>query len=409
MKIGMILNTSFPPDIRVEKEARSLQEASFDVFILCRLSRNQSPLEEWKYATIIRSELNTFNRYWGFISNNLRNIHPFWIKQISWFIKEYDIDVLHVHDLPLVKPALIAANGSLPVIADLHEVFPAALQEWVKSEKLFKKAFYKYILFNYNRWKKFEKKALNAVSKIITVTDEAKEKIQNDYSISSKKVTVISNFEPKDSIFSHQDIDSCAEWKYIKERFTIFYVGGFGAHRGLDTTIKALNLLKDKIPDLYFIIAGKGSAHYTKYLQYLVQECELDQIVHFTGWIPFESVPCIVNLSKLGLIPHNYNEFTDNTIPHKLFQFMIAGKSVIVSSCRPLKRVIEDCNAGKVFEADDPASLADKIFELYCDPELLRKLGENGRIAVMQGNYNWEYHAKRLVELYKSLIDSAEN
>jgi len=35
MNIGMILNHTFPPDIRVEKEARTLLKAGHDVSLLC--------------------------------------------------------------------------------------------------------------------------------------------------------------------------------------------------------------------------------------------------------------------------------------------------------------------------------------------------------------------------------------
>jgi len=34
MNIGMILNTPFPPDIRVEKEARALSNGGHNVFLL---------------------------------------------------------------------------------------------------------------------------------------------------------------------------------------------------------------------------------------------------------------------------------------------------------------------------------------------------------------------------------------
>lgn len=37
MNIGMILNRRFSPDIRVEKEARTLINAGYRVHLLCRL------------------------------------------------------------------------------------------------------------------------------------------------------------------------------------------------------------------------------------------------------------------------------------------------------------------------------------------------------------------------------------
>ena len=41
MNIGMILDKKFPPDIRVEKEARALDKGGFDVHLLCAREEGQ--------------------------------------------------------------------------------------------------------------------------------------------------------------------------------------------------------------------------------------------------------------------------------------------------------------------------------------------------------------------------------
>lgn len=45
MKIGMLLDKTFPPDIRVEKEARALIKAGHQIHLLAIQKRGQ-PLEE---------------------------------------------------------------------------------------------------------------------------------------------------------------------------------------------------------------------------------------------------------------------------------------------------------------------------------------------------------------------------
>lgn len=77
---------------------------------------------------------------------------------------------------------------------------------------------------------------------------------------------------------------------------------------------------------------------------------------------------------------------TDATIPHKLFQYMLEGKPVVVSSCTPLKRMVEETNNGLVFEAGNAKELADKIIDLYNNKNLRGELGKNGKKAI-QGRY----------------------
>ena len=49
--------------------------------------------------------------------------------------------------------------------------------------------------------------------------------------------------------------------------------------------------------------------------------------------------------------PHEDFEHTQTTVPHKLFQYMMGRKTVLVSDCAPLKRIIGDNEAGYVFKA----------------------------------------------------------
>ena len=81
---------------------------------------------------------------------------------------------------------------------------------------------------------------------------------------------------------------------------------------------------------------------------------------------------------------------------------MAMRKPVIVTDCKPLKRLVEECDCGIVVSSGDYDEMAEAVIRLYKDREYARKLGENGRRAVEE-KYNWENEAKKLCELYKRL------
>ncbi len=112
-----------------------------------------------------------------------------------------------------------------------------------------------------------------------------------------------------------------------------------------------------------------------------------------------------MHLADVNVIPHQSNGHTDNTVPHKLFQGMMAAKPLLVSSSAPLKRLIDQHEAGLVFSAGDSKDFADKILELYQNKDLRNQLGENGRKVSMDGQLNWETTQKTLVQLYNSLFN----
>ena len=80
-------------------------------------------------------------------------------------------------------------------------------------------------------------------------------------------------------------------------------------------------------------------------------------------------------------------------------------KPVIVSSCKPLKRIVEETQAGLVFKANDPSDLARCLECLYKNGDGIEKFGENGRRAAL-GPYSWKNDSARLLKLYYNLFDS---
>ena len=136
----------------------------------------------------------------------------------------------------------------------------------------------------------------------------------------------------------------------------------------------------------------------------LVERLQLKN-VHFLGYQPFSKFYSYMHLAAVNVIPHQSNGHTDNTVPHKLFQGMMAAKPLLVSSSAPLKRLVNQHQAGLVFSAGNPKDFADKALALYKNNELQNQLGENGRKASMDGQLNWETTQRALIQLYNSLLN----
>ena len=125
MRIGMVLmdGQGFPPDIRVEKESKSLAQAGHEVFILARKVVNNAPDTEFLQnlgATVVRVDVPKGNKLSkALFAMMVYDFH--WKEPIDRFVKSYNLQVLHVHDLEGV-PAVqnIARRRGVPVVADLH-------------------------------------------------------------------------------------------------------------------------------------------------------------------------------------------------------------------------------------------------------------------------------------------------
>lgn len=182
--------------------------------------------------------------------------------------------------------------------------------------------------------------------------------------------------------------------------FVISYIGGFGgAHRGLDTAVEAIPAILREIPNARLLLVGKGAIR--RKLEEMIAQRSLSERVTFVDWQPFEKVPSFIRASAVCLVPHQSNAHTEATSPHKLFQYMLMGKPVVVSNCRPLRRVVDETGAGVVFQAGDSHSLAQAIVGLR-DEGLRKRLGELGQRAVLS-KYNWRKTSKKLLDVYEEL------
>jgi glycosyltransferase involved in cell wall biosynthesis len=292
----------------------------------------------------------------------------------------------------------VGQSHGIPVVADLHENMPAANQVWRGSLSLPKRLVHA-IVCNDRAWRWYEQRILPQCARIIVVVPEAAERLVNG-TVPETKIAVVSNTEDE-TTFPLQPPDPDIVKRY-QDSWVISYVGSIGPHRGVDTAIRAIPLVAGRIPNLRLVLVGAKEGKYLKHLSRLVIQEGVEEQVDIVGWQPFARVGSFVSVSAACLVPHNSSEHTQTTVPHKLFQYMISGKPVIVSSVRPLRRIIEETQAGLVFESDDPASLARVLLQLYEQPELGARLALKGHRAAT-GPFAWQHDARRLRELYDEL------
>jgi glycosyltransferase involved in cell wall biosynthesis len=395
----MILQATIPPpDIRVEKEAKTLIGAGHEVHLLLERGEGELVDETVEGIRFMRAvRMGPLREIWHRYTFNFTYRDQLWRKMIERFVAGRGIEVLHVHDLPLVREAVaVGRSMGVPVVADLHENYPAGLQVWYRNRLK------KMTIYSHGRWARYERSILHEVDAIIAVIEESRERIV-DLGIPREKIFVVPNTASREREKIPVDPDITARYG---GRFVVSYIGGFASHRGLDIAIRSLPRLRDRIPGLLLVLVGDRNKGYQRYLGRLADTLGCSDLVEMTGWQPFEKIWSYIDASAVCLVPHARNPHTDTTIPHKIFQYMMAAKPVVVSDCPPLARVIRDSGAGLVFRFDDPDDLAAKILELYGNKALRGDVTRAGRRAFTE-RYNWDRTSGELIELYRVLEEDS--
>ncbi len=393
LKIGMVLERDFPttpPDLRVEKEARTLIEAGHEVHLLSLLETSVAAREQRNGVNIVRVPIPML-RIADWTPANVKS--HFYSRQSPWvqatrrFVAANRIDVLHVHDLPLVWPVATAAREmGLPVVFDMHEIYPPMVAFMRPGTG--------------DRWRpahwaaQYEDRCLRLVDHVITVVDESRQRLI-DRGVAADKISVVMNTEPNDPLLPEMHQMTAAA--YQPKDFVVTYVGTFGRIRGLERLIEAATKIYLRVPIQLLLVGGQYNQ---AELEELAVALHVRDRVNITGFVDFDSVWPFIAASDVCVVPHVKNAFTDATIPHKLFQYMRMGKPVVVSDAAPLQRIVAECNCGYIFPSGSSDELAQALEWLANHPEEGRQLGENGRQAVLT-RYNWDHDAHALLTLYQ--------
>jgi glycosyltransferase involved in cell wall biosynthesis len=401
MKIGMILERDFPttpPDIRVEKEAQSLIRGGHQVELLSLKITSTADQERIEGVNVFRVPINILCiKDWNesLVETHFHSEDSPWVDAVTNFITNRKIDVLHVHDLPLVWTASKAASfNGIPVVFDMHEIYPPMVQFMKRKTQ--------------NGWdptkwvSEYEAECLKLVDKTIVVVEESRQRLLN-MGIPNDKIAVIMNTE---DIKKMECSRHNRKWRQnLKDRFLVTYVGTFGEIRGLDMLLYATKELENEIPIHLLLVGG---AYNQPELERIAREQTMEDRVTITGWVDFKEIPDFIAMSDVCVVPHVKNEFTDATIPHKLFQYMLMGKPVIVSNAAPLKRIVEECNCGRVFSTGDIGDLSSTLFELAVSGEKRKRLGQNGLKAAL-AIYNWGNEEAVLLDTYNTIHNEKQN
>lgn len=382
MKILMVLERDFPPDLRVENEIKSLIKSGHQLTLASYTLGKKDQIMNWEGCTVYKFAMSKFIYKSSVAALKIPIYHNFWKKRIVKIIQDEKPDAIHIHDLPLAKlGSRFKAKYQLKYVLDLHENWPAFLRIAKHTNTSLGR-----LLSSNLQWEKYEITHVAASDQTIVVVDEAKERL-SALGIPDSRLTVVSNL-PVLSDFEGLLSDSAPLSNVL------FYAGGIEEHRGLQTVIQALPEIVDKIPSIQLWILGKGN--YGNTLKELALELGVTNHVVFCGHVSYQEVLSKLMQCSIALIPHLQSEHTNSTIPHKLFQYMFASKAVISSDCSPIKRILDETGAGKTYPYNSPSAFARIAIELCQNPHMLSSMGAAGKEAVLK-KYNWEA-AKILLE-----------
>jgi glycosyltransferase involved in cell wall biosynthesis len=391
MKILFILESEFPPDVRVENEMSALANSGNEIHLACSTRKNRVENEKFGNVFVHRKTMSDFIYKSSVGILKFPFYFNFWRKFIFRLCSETSYDVIHISDLPLSKIGYEAKRKfGAKLVIDLHENWPALLKTAPHTQTIAGR-----LLSDNRQWVKYEKEFLPEADKVITIIEEARDRVIN-LGIEPGKVAMVSNTINFEGL-------SIESKKNTSEGLTIFYGGAINRHRGLQIVMEAIGICKSKNININLWIVGDGS--YRKNLELLSERLGIESSVKFFGQKPFKEMLGILGEADAAIIPHIRTDNNDASSPNKLYQYMYLNKPIISSDCISLKRIINQTNTGFIYKNDSAEDLYHLLEKLSSDPRLLEEIDGNGKKAVME-QFNWNIDKQRLLKAYRELSDN---
>jgi glycosyltransferase involved in cell wall biosynthesis len=293
-------------------------------------------------------------------------------------------DIYHLHDPELLWVGLLLKLGGHRVVYDVHEDLPLYIMNKIWIPRAARRAI---SLAS----KAAERVGARIFDAVIAATPSIAERFPRE------KTVVVQNFP-------HVRIAQPPEPGPVESRrYAFAYVGGLTVAQGVREMVTvAANLGGDRKA----VLAGWFDAEEHD-VELELMASEGWKRVDYLGGVTHEVAINAIRNSVCGLvIDHPISNYLDS-YSTKMFEYMACGVPVVCSDFRFWVRLISDADCGIAVNPFDPAAATAAIEKLLNDPDEARRLGENGRRAIL-GRYNWETEFVKLDALYDRLAVGPE-
>lgn len=384
MRACMVAYTFYEPDNRVRRYAETLVRRGDQVDAIVLRQPGQQTRD-------VVSGVNVFKIQGRKVNEKIKIQYLFKLllflfksacklTQLHWH-KKYD--VVHIHSVPdfEVFATLFAKLTGAKVILDIHDIVPELFAGKFKAGK--DSMFFKLLLW--------VERISMAFADHVIVANHIWFKRLIERSVAPEKCSVVMNY-PDPSIFTIRKKAGDSTDKFI-----MIYPGTLSIHQGLETAIKAVDLIKNDIPDLEFHIYGKGTDE--EYFIKLVHKLKLEKRVIFRSIVPIEMLPRLMADADLGVEPKFKRSFGNEAFSTKILEFMTVGIPVIASDTMVHTHYFDETMV-KFFRSEDENDLAHCITLLKKEEKLRRQLVKNAFKYIEKNSWNTKKNT------YLNIVDS---
>jgi glycosyltransferase involved in cell wall biosynthesis len=240
-----------------------------------------------------------------------------------------------------------------------------------------------------------ERWTLNQTDAVLVVSSELRKHVLS-LGVRPERIHIVPNgVDPAQFKPGKPDSKLRRKWK-LNGAPVLGFVGGLRPWHGVEILPDLLARLNKSKRPIQLVIAGDGQLRSGLERQFKQREL-LDHIT-FTGALPHEQLPGIIQQFDIALAPYPKHTHDFYFSPLKLFEYMACGIPVVAANLGQITEVISDGKTGLLYEPGELDALANRCEKLLGDSRLRARIGA-AAAAVIRREFTWDKNAARVAEL----------
>ena len=242
------------------------------------------------------------------------------------------------------------------------------------------------------------------VDHVIALTNYTRNEIMAHCGILAGKISVLPHGD-YEALFSRYGCNDALAKKVRQKaagRKIIAFLGHIRPYKGLEVFIDAFGLIKQRMSQSFFLVAGSVLIGDKKDLEEkLAKSCKPEDIWTDLRFVPVEDIKAYLSVIDVLVQPYISASQSGNTV-----MAYAAGVPVISTNVGGLAEMTEDGKTGYVIAPGDPQAIADAIIKCF-EADNYEKMSRNARRAAAE-QFNWEKIAEQTAAIYRRFETTAQ-
>ena len=298
-------------------------------------------------------------------------------KALRRIIKQLKPDIVYAHSSKAGALARIADLGLKNKVIYNPHGWAFNMQQSAKKKEMYK-------------W--VEKISAHFCDKIVCISDAERESALREKICKPSKLQVIYNGIDLEEIEKAASM-SRAQLGIPEDAFVVGMVGRLSKQKAPDTFVKAAKLIKEKIPNAFFLMVGDGELR--GQVENLIHQYDLGSSFLITGWV--DNPTAYMKIMDVGMLLSRWEGF-GLVLP----EYMACGVPIVATNVDAIPNIIKDGVNGMLVNKDSFVGVQKVCTGLKNDTELKDRIIASAK-SMVRNKFGAKRVAKESIGLYKDL------